>query len=112
MTGYKLFAMAQLVTITPLLVYEKKNYSHSKQRRTCKGDSCFILKDIKTEPGRVLNPKYIIVSPNWVHDWLLKNCKPCCSSPSLFALIFVKKEKKFSVFTNISAKSLIKYINT
>ena len=72
MTGYKLFAMAQLVTITPLLVYEKKNYSHSKQRRTFKGDSCFILKDIKTEPGRVLNPKYIIVSPNWVHDWLFK----------------------------------------
>ena len=30
MTGYKLFAMAQLVTITPLLVYEKKNYSQSK----------------------------------------------------------------------------------
>ena len=106
MTGYKLFAMAQLVTITPLLVYEKKNYSHSKQRRTCKGDSCFILKDIKTEPGRVLNPKYIIVSPNWVHDWLFKNCKPCCSSPSLYALIFVKKEKKRFLFVQKAAQNL------
>ena len=62
------FSNEAVHTVHFLFTGRKITRIQSKDVPLIKGDRFFILNDIKTEPGRVLNPKYIIVFPNWVHD--------------------------------------------